>query len=135
MAVARDLSGGDNRVVCVIGERGNVGGDAYEAMNNAGHLGSGLVVILNDNDMSIAPPVGAMSAYLARLVSGRTYRSVRRVTKRLVSWMPRFIRDRVRLTEVYARAFGPAARCSSSSVSIMSGRSTTGIGSTIFCRS
>ena len=105
MAVARDLSGGDNRVVSVIGDGAMSAGMAYEAMNNAGHLGSGLVVILNDNDMSIAPPVGAMSAYLARLVSGRTYRSVRRVTKRLVSWMPRFIRDRVRLTEVFARGF------------------------------
>lgn len=103
MAVARDLAGDDNRVVCVIGDGAMSAGMAYEAMNNAGHLRSGLIVILNDNDMSIAPPVGAMSAYLARLVSGRTYRSVRRAGKRAVSWLPRFFRDRLRLTEVFAR--------------------------------
>jgi len=105
MAVARDLSGGDNRVVCVIGDGAMSAGMAYEAMNNAGHLRSGLIVILNDNDMSIAPPVGAMSAYLARLVSGRAYRSVRRFAKAAVNWMPRFIRDRVRMTELFAREF------------------------------
>ncbi len=103
MAVARDLSGGDNRVVCVIGDGAMSAGMAYEAMNNAGHLKSGLIVILNDNDMSIAPPVGAMSAYLARRVSGRTYRSFRRLGKRATRWMPPFLRDRVRLTEMFAR--------------------------------
>jgi 1-deoxy-D-xylulose-5-phosphate synthase len=105
MAVARDLDGGDNHVVCVIGDGAMSAGMAYEAMNNAGHLGSRLIVILNDNDMSIAPPVGAMSAYLARLVSGPTYRSVRRVAKWLVNWMPKFIRDRIELTEEFARGF------------------------------
>ncbi len=74
MAVARDLEGRDNNVICVIGDGAMSAGMAYEAMNNAGHLKSRLIVILNDNDMSIAPPVGAMSAYLAKLVSGRTYR-------------------------------------------------------------
>src|SRR5207302_4820332 len=69
MAVARDLSGLDNHVVCVIGDGAMSAGMAYEAMNNAGTLNSRLIVILNDNDMSIAPPVGALSAYLARLVS------------------------------------------------------------------
>ncbi len=105
MAVARDLQGADNHVICVIGDGAMSAGMAYEAMNNAGHLGSRLIVILNDNDMSIAPPVGAMSAYLARLVSGRTYRSVRSVAKWLVNWMPKFIRDRIALTEEFARSF------------------------------
>src|SRR6476469_7567910 len=66
MAVARDLQGQSNNVVCVIGDGAMSAGMAYEAMNNAGALGSRLIVILNDNNMSIAPPVGALSAYLAR---------------------------------------------------------------------
>ena len=73
MAVARDLAGGNNNVIAVIGDGAMSAGMAYEAMNNAGALRSRLIVVLNDNDMSIAPPVGAMSAYLARLISGRTY--------------------------------------------------------------
>src|SRR6187397_626024 len=71
MAVARDLSGGKNHVICVIGDGAMSAGMAYEAMNNAGSMDTRLIVILNDNDMSIAPPVGAMSAYLSRLLSGR----------------------------------------------------------------
>src|SRR5438445_918444 len=70
MAVARDLAGRDNNVIAVIGDGAMSAGMAYEAMNNAGAMNSRLIVILNDNDMSIAPPVGALSAYLARLVSG-----------------------------------------------------------------
>ena len=70
MAVARDLAGEKNNVICVIGDGAMSAGMAYEAMNNAGAMNSRLIVILNDNDMSIAPPVGAMSAYLARLLSG-----------------------------------------------------------------
>src|ERR1700722_13519156 len=77
MAVARDLTGGKNNVIAVIGDGAMSAGMAYEAMNNAGAMNSRLIVILNDNDMSIAPPVGAMSAYLSRLYSGRTYRSLR----------------------------------------------------------
>src|SRR5215813_12318038 len=73
MAVARDLEGKKNNVVAVIGDGAMSAGMAYEAMNNAGAMNSRLIVILNDNDMSIAPPVGAMSAYLARLISGKTY--------------------------------------------------------------
>src|SRR5258708_14858021 len=69
MAVARDLAGGNNNVISVIGDGAMSAGMAYEAMNNAGHLKSRLIVVLNDNDMSIARPVGAMAAYLARLVS------------------------------------------------------------------
>ncbi len=105
MAVARDLSGGSNKVVAVIGDGAMSAGMAYEAMNNAGALGSRLVVILNDNDMSIAPPVGAMSAYLARLVSGRTYRSIREIAKHLAERLPRFFHDKAKRTEEYARAF------------------------------
>ncbi len=82
-AVARDLLDKDNHVVCVIGDGAMSAGMAYEAMNNAGSLGSRLIVILNDNDMSIAPPVGAMSAYLARLLSGRAYLSLRDIGKQL----------------------------------------------------
>src|SRR3546814_19166101 len=73
MAVARDLKGGTNNVICVIGDGAMSAGMAYEAMNNAGSTDSRLIVILNDNDMSIAPPVGAMSAYLSRLLSSRSY--------------------------------------------------------------
>src|SRR5476651_2056078 len=73
MAVARDLKGEKNNVIAVIGDGSMSAGMAYEAMNNAGAMNSRLIVILNDNDMSIAPPVGAMSAYLARLVSSRPY--------------------------------------------------------------
>ncbi len=105
MAVARDLSGGTNNVIAVIGDGAMSAGMAYEAMNNAGALGSRLVVILNDNDMSIAPPVGAMSAYLARLVSGRTYRSIREIAKHLAERLPRFFQDKAKRTEEFARSF------------------------------
>ncbi len=105
MAVARDLKGDDNNVIAVIGDGAMSAGMAYEAMNNAGHLKSRLIVILNDNDMSIAPPVGAMSAHLARLVSGRTYRSFRSLAKRIVGWLPQVFRDKARLTEEFARSF------------------------------
>src|SRR5690606_35788655 len=98
MAVARDLDGGDNSVVAVIGDGAMSAGMAYEAMNNAGHLNKRLVVVLNDNDMSIAPPVGAMSAYLARLVSGRPYRAFRNLAKRVADALPRVVRDKLRLT-------------------------------------
>ncbi len=105
MAVARDLAGGSNNVIAVIGDGAMSAGIAYEAMNNAGALGSRLIVILNDNDMSIAPPVGAMSAYLARLVSGRTYRSIREIAKQLAERLPRFFHDKAKRTEEYARGF------------------------------
>ncbi len=105
MAVARDLSHGSNHVVAVIGDGAMSAGMAYEAMNNAGALGSRLIVILNDNDMSIAPPTGAMSAYLARLVSGHTYRSLRGAAKQLARRLPKFFYDKARRTEEYSRAF------------------------------
>src|SRR5450631_3504951 len=89
MAVARDLEGRDNNVVCVVGDGAMSAGMAYEAMNNAGAMDSRLIVILNDNNMSIAPPVGALSAYLARLVSGRPYRSLRHVVHQLAKKLPK----------------------------------------------
>jgi 1-deoxy-D-xylulose-5-phosphate synthase len=105
MAVARDLSHGSNNVVAVIGDGAMSAGMAYEAMNNAGAMRSRLIVILNDNDMSIAPPTGAMSAYLARLVSGRAYRTLRDAAKQLARRLPKFIYDKARLTEEYGRNF------------------------------
>ena len=92
IATARDLDHEKYHVVCVIGDGAMSAGMAYEAMNNAGAIGARLIVILNDNDMSIAPPVGAMSAYLARLVSGRTYRGLRYFFKRIMKRWPRLFR-------------------------------------------
>src|SRR6195256_3748450 len=103
MAVARDLEGKSNNVVCVIGDGSMSAGMAYEAMNNAGAMDSRLIVILNDNNMSIAPPVGALSAYLARLVSGRSYRSLRHVVHQLAKRLPKFLEQRARAMEEYAR--------------------------------
>jgi 1-deoxy-D-xylulose-5-phosphate synthase len=100
MAVARDLSGEDFHVVCVIGDGAMSAGMAYEAMNNAGAMGKRLIVILNDNDMSIAPPVGAMSAYLARRLSGRTFSRMRD----LWEWIAKRIPQRV--ARLARRAFG-----------------------------
>src|SRR5476649_1653420 len=105
MAVARDLSGGKNNVIAVIGDGAMSAGMAYEAMNNAGAMNSRLIVILNDNDMSIAPPVGAMSAYLSRLYSGKTYRSLREAAKQLGKHLPKVIADRAGRVEEYSRGF------------------------------
>lgn len=105
MAVARDLSGGDNNIVSVIGDGSMSAGMAYEAMNNAGSIDARQIVILNDNEMSIAPPVGAMSAYLARLVSGKTYRSLRETAKQLAGNLPKFLQRRAAQAEEYARSF------------------------------
>jgi 1-deoxy-D-xylulose-5-phosphate synthase len=105
MAVARDLKGGKNNVIAVIGDGAMSAGMAYEAMNNAGALDARLIVILNDNDMSIAPPTGAMSAYLARLVSGKTYRSLRETAKQLAQRLPKFLAEKARRSEEFARGF------------------------------
>jgi len=105
MAVARDLAGKPHNVVCVIGDGAMSAGMAYEAMNNAGAMNSRLIVILNDNDMSIAPPVGAMSAYLARLISGRAYRSLREIGKHLAHKLPKFFEERAAKAEEFARSF------------------------------
>jgi 1-deoxy-D-xylulose-5-phosphate synthase len=105
MAVARDLSGGKNNVIAVIGDGAMSAGMAYEAMNNAGAMNSRLIVILNDNDMSIAPPVGAMSAYLSRLYSGKTYRTLREVAKQINERLPKVIANRANRVEEYSRGF------------------------------
>ena len=105
MAVASDLSGEKRNVIAVIGDGSMSAGMAYEAMNNAGALDARLIVILNDNDMSIAPPTGAMSAYLARLVSGKTYRSVRDAAKQVAKKLPKFLQDKARKSEEFTRAF------------------------------
>lgn len=104
-AVARDLKGEKNNVICVIGDGSMSAGMAYEAMNNAGAQNARLIVILNDNDMSIAPPVGALSAHLARLVSSRSYRGIRKFAKKAASVLPAPLAHRVRKVEEYARGF------------------------------
>ncbi len=103
MAVARDLAGGDHNVIAVIGDGAMSAGMAYEAMNNAGSLGCRLIVILNDNDMSIAPPVGAMSAYLSRLISSHSYRSLRHVGHQVAMKFPRPLAQAFKRAEEYAR--------------------------------
>ena len=105
MAVARDLQGRTTNVVAVIGDGAMSAGMAYEAMNNAGAMDSRLIVILNDNDMSIAPPTGAMSAYLARLVSGKTYRSIREALKSLSKILPRTLQKKAAQAEEFTRSF------------------------------
>ncbi len=105
MAVARDLDGKDHNVIAVIGDGAMSAGMAYEAMNNAGGMGSRLIVVLNDNDMSIAPPVGAMSAYLSRLLSGRTYLKLRDIGKQLAHHLPKFVELGAARAEEYARGF------------------------------
>jgi 1-deoxy-D-xylulose-5-phosphate synthase len=103
MAVARDLSGKKNNVIAVIGDGAMTAGMAYEAMNNAGAMESRLIVILNDNDMSIAPPVGAMAGYLARLFSGHTYRSLREVGKQLATKLPKALEIGAMRAEEFSR--------------------------------
>ena len=105
MAVARDLQKKDNNVIAVIGDGAMSAGMAYEAMNNAGAMDSRLIVILNDNDMSIAPPVGALSGYLARLISGRTYMSLRDIGMQLAHKMPKGLEKKALRVEEYARGF------------------------------
>ncbi|MBV6658023.1 MAG: 1-deoxy-D-xylulose-5-phosphate synthase [Devosiaceae bacterium] len=104
-AVARDQKGESNNVIAVIGDGSMSAGMAYEAMNNAGAMDARLIVILNDNDMSIAPPTGAMSAYLARLVSGNTYRSVREGLKRVAQKLPPYWHKKAAQAEEFTRSF------------------------------
>ncbi len=105
MAVARDMAGNDFEVVAVIGDGAMSAGMAYEAMNNAGALGTRLIVILNDNDMSIAPPTGAMSAYLSRLVSSKSYRSLRHIGKMVASKFPEPLQRVAKRTEHHIRTY------------------------------
>jgi len=103
MAVARDLKDEKRNVIAVIGDGSMSAGMAYEAMNNAGATKSRLIVILNDNDMSIAPPVGALSAYLSRLISSHSYRGLRHIAKDVVKHLPEPMRRVAKRAEEYAR--------------------------------
>ncbi len=103
MAVARDYKEEERNVIAVIGDGAMSAGQAYEAMNNAGSMDTRLIVILNDNDMSIAPPVGAMSAYLSRLISSKSYRSLRHFAKEVAGKFPRRLEETARRAEEYAR--------------------------------
>lgn len=103
MAAARDMKGEDNKVIAVIGDGSMSAGMAYEAMNNAGDLGKRLIVILNDNDMSIAPPVGAMSAYLARAASSGVYHGFRNFAKQLAKILPNSLYDKASKAEEFSR--------------------------------
>jgi 1-deoxy-D-xylulose-5-phosphate synthase len=103
MAVARDLEGGNNNVIAVIGDGAMSAGMAYEAINNAGARSERLIVILNDNDMSIAPPTGALSAYLARITSSGTYLYIRDIAKQLAKQLPKSWERRAARVEEYTR--------------------------------
>ena len=103
MAVARDLKKENHNVVCVIGDGAISAGMAYEAMNNAGSMNARLIVILNDNDMSIAPPVGAMSAYLSRLLSTKTFQSARTLAKQMAKKFPKSFQNMAAKADEYVR--------------------------------
>ena len=105
MAVARDLEGKKNEVIAVIGDGAMSAGMAFEALNNAGSLDTRLIVILNDNDMSIAPPTGAMSSYLARLISSSSYLKLRDIGKMVARKFPEPLARLMRKTEHFARDF------------------------------
>lgn len=105
MAVAADLSGTNRKVIAVIGDGSMSAGMAYEALNNAGALDARLIVILNDNDMSIAPPTGAMSAYLARLASGRTYMGFREIGKKLTAYLGKTVDRAITRAVEHARGY------------------------------
>ncbi|MBI1621978.1 1-deoxy-D-xylulose-5-phosphate synthase [Aquamicrobium zhengzhouense] len=105
MAVGRDLKGGNNNVIAIIGDGAMSAGMAYEALNNAGALDARLIVILNDNDMSIAPPSGAMSHYLARLASGKTYQGIRDIGKKLTSYLGERVDRAVTRAVEHARGY------------------------------
>ena len=103
MAVAGDLAGAPKNVIAVIGDGAMTAGMAYEAMNNAGSMDSKLIVVLNDNDMSIAPPVGALSAYLSQLISSKPFRSARHFAKDLSKKFPRSLEQAAAKVDEYAR--------------------------------
>ncbi|WP_312222285.1 1-deoxy-D-xylulose-5-phosphate synthase [Rhizobium rhizoryzae] len=105
MAVAADLSATPRNVIAVIGDGALSAGMAYEALNNAGALDARLIVILNDNDMSIAPPTGAMSAYLARLASGRTYMGFREFGKKLTAYLGKNVDRAITRAVEHARGY------------------------------
>ena len=102
-AAARDQRGENHKVIAVIGDGSMSAGMAYEAMNNAAETTKNLIVVLNDNDMSIAPPVGGMSAYLARQVSGGAYQSFRKLGRQVATALPRPLQEAARKAEEYVR--------------------------------
>ena len=103
MSIGRDLKNKNNHVICVVGDGAMSAGQAYEALNNAGAMKSRLIVILNDNDMSIAPPAGAMSAYLAKLISGGTYLGLRNFAKQVVEKLPKTLEKGAKKAEEITR--------------------------------
>jgi len=105
MAVGREMQNGSNNVIAVIGDGAMSAGMAYEALNNAGSMDARLIVILNDNDMSIAPPTGAMSAYLARLASGRTYMGMREIGKKLTAYLGKTVDRAITRAVEHARGY------------------------------
>src|SRR6201993_4269039 len=105
MAIARDLDGRRNHVVAVIGDGAMSAGMAYEAMNNAGSMDSRLIVVLNDNDMSIAPPVGALSAHLSRVLSSKSFMSLRNIGNEVARHLPKRLEHMARRAEELARSF------------------------------
>ena len=104
MAVARDLSKSGNKIISVIGDGAMTAGMAYEAMNNAGALKSDMIVILNDNRMSIAPPVGALSTYLTDIVSSKRYLTARQIGKKFTKILPSPLQKAAKRAEETARA-------------------------------
>lgn len=105
MAVARELKGHHNNVIAVIGDGSMSAGMAFEALNNAGAMDARLIVILNDNDMSIAPPTGAMSAYLARLATGRTYMGMRDLGKKMTAYLGKTVDRAITRAVEHARGY------------------------------
>ena len=105
MAIGRELKNGDNNVIAVIGDGAMSAGMAFEALNNSGAMDARLIVILNDNDMSIAPPTGAMSAYLARLASGRTYMGFREIGKKLTAYLGKRVDRAITRAVEHARGY------------------------------
>jgi 1-deoxy-D-xylulose-5-phosphate synthase len=105
MAVARDLRGSNEEIIAVIGDGAMSAGMAFEAMNNAGAIGSKLIVVLNDNEMSIAPPVGAMSKYLSKLIASKPYQSMRHLAK---TFLPKPLGSAVKAAETFAKEISGA---------------------------
>lgn len=103
MAAARDIKGEDRNIICVIGDGSMSAGMAFEAMNNAGDMNSKLIVILNDNDMSISPPVGALSTHLSKIISSKPYMSIRNTASEIASFLPKAFGNVAKRTESHAR--------------------------------
>jgi len=119
MAIASQLRGEDKKMVAIIGDGSITGGMAFEAMNHAGDVNANLLVILNDNEMSISPPVGAMNNYLTKILSSKLYSSVREESKKALSSMPS-VWELARKTEEHVKGMIIPALCLKSWVLIIS---------------